>query len=252
MIKTPGQIKIMRQAGRHVAEVLHILREAVYPGQVVNELDRIVYREFKQRGVGSPFINYQPRRDMPPYPARVCVSINDQIVHGIPGNRVLEEGDIVSMDLGAIHNGYVGDAAITVACGRVSPEADALIRVTEAALWEGIRRSLPGGHVGDIGHAVQTYAESRGMTVVREYVGHGVGRKMHEDPQIPNYGDPGTGVRLEVGMVIAIEPMVNLGDWHTKIDPDQWTIWTMDGSLSAHFEHTVAITPDGPEVLTLL
>jgi methionyl aminopeptidase len=251
VLKSPDQIKIMREAGRHVAEVLQILAAAVKPGLVVAELDRIVRREFKRRGVTSPFLHYQPTPDYPPYPATVCVSVNDQIVHGIPGNRVLCPGDIVSIDLGAVYKGYVGDAAITVPCGPVTPEAQKLIEVTEGALWAGIRKSVAGGWIGDIGHAVQTYAEQHGMSVVREYVGHGVGRRMHEDPQIPNYGDPGTLQRLKAGMVIAIEPMVNLGGWLTRRDPDRWTIRTADGSLSAHFEHTVAITPDGPEVLTL-
>ncbi len=251
VVKSPDQIKIMREAGRHVAEVLQMLAAEVRPGVNVADLDRLVVREFKRRGVKSPFLHYQPMRDVPPYPASVCVSINDQIVHGIPRNRELCEGDIVSIDLGAIYKGYVGDAAITVPCGRVSPEAEKLIQVTEAALWEGIRQVRPSARLGDIGAAVQRYAESHGMSVVREYVGHGVGREMHEEPQVPNYGEPGTGRQLKAGMVIAIEPMVNLGDWHTRKDPDRWTIWTADGSLSAHFEHTVAVTPDGPEVLTL-
>ena len=251
ILKSPDQIKIMREAGRHVAEVLQILAAAVRPGTIVAELDRIVRREYKRRGVTPTFLDYQPGPDYPPYPATVCVSINDQIVHGIPRERVLCDGDVVSIDLGATYRGYVGDAAITVGCGRISPEAEQLIQVAETALWEGIRHARPGARIGDIGHAVQRVAEHHGMSVVREYVGHGVGREMHEEPQVPNYGEPGTGRQLKPGMVIAIEPMVNLGDWRTRKDPDKWTIWTADGGLSAHFEHTVAITPDGPEVLTL-
>ncbi len=235
----------MREAGRHAAEVLQMLVEAVRPGQNVLELDRIVRREYKRRGVTPTFLGYQG------YPATVCVSINDQIVHGIPRNRELKEGDVVSIDLGATYRGFVGDTAVTVACGKVSPEAERLIKVTEEALRRGIAAAQPGASIGDIGYAIQSYVESQGMSVVREYVGHGVGRAMHEEPQVPNYGRPGTGKQLRPGMVIAIEPMVNLGDWRTRKDSDGWTIWTADGSLSAHFEHTIAITEDGPEILTL-
>ncbi len=245
ILKSREEIKIMREAGRHAAEVLQMLVEAVRPGQNVLELDHIVRREYKRRGVTPTFLGYHG------YPATVCVSINDQIVHGIPRNRELKEGDVVSIDLGATYRGFVGDTAVTVACGTVSPEAERLIKVTEEALRRGIAAAQPGAYIGDIGHAIQSYVESQGMSVVREYVGHGVGRAMHEEPQVPNYGRPGTGKRLRPGMVIAIEPMVNLGDWRTRKDSDGWTIWTADGSLSAHFEHTIAITEDGPEILTL-
>jgi methionyl aminopeptidase len=245
ILKSREEINIMREAGRHAAEVLQILVEAVRPGQNVLELDRIVRREYKRRGVTPTFLGYQG------YPATVCVSINDQIVHGIPRNRELKEGDVVSIDLGATYRGFVGDTAVTVACGKVSPEAERLIKVTEEALRRGIAAAQPGASIGDIGYAIQSYVESQGMSVVREYVGHGVGRAMHEEPQVPNYGRPGTGKQLRPGMVIAIEPMVNLGDWRTRKDSDGWTIWTADGSLSAHFEHTIAITEDGPEILTL-
>jgi methionyl aminopeptidase len=251
ILKSRDEIKIMREAGRHVAEVLQMLMDAVRPGVLVRELDQIVRREYKQRDVKPTFLHYQPDPRVIPYPATVCVSVNDQIVHGIPGDRELKDGDIVSIDLGATYRGFVGDAAITVGCGTISPEAEQLINVTRTSLEQGICQARPGARVGDVGHAIQTYAEGFGFGVVREYVGHGVGRAMHEDPQIPNYGEPGTGKQLKPGMVIAIEPMLNLGDWRTRKDPDGWTIWTADGSLSAHFEHTVAITPDGPEVLTL-
>ena len=244
-LKSRDEIKIMREAGRHVAEVLQILVDAVRPGRLVTELDQIVRREYKKRGVMPTFLGYHG------YPATVCVSINDQIVHGIPREREMRDGDVVSIDLGATHKGFVGDAAVTVGCGTISPKAQQLIQVAEQALQEGIQRARPDCRIGDLGHAIQRYVEGFGMNVVREYVGHGVGRAMHEDPQIPNYGTPGTGKPLKAGMVIAIEPMVNLGTWQTRKDPDGWTIWTLDGSLSAHFEHTVAITPDGPEVLTL-
>jgi methionyl aminopeptidase len=245
ILKSREEIKIMREAGRHAAEVLQMLVEAVRPGQNVLELDRIVRREYKRRGVTPTFLGYHG------YPATVCVSINDQIVHGIPRNRELREGDVVSIDLGATYRGFVGDTAVTVACGAVSPQAQRLIQVTAEALRRGIAAAQPGAYIGDIGHAIQSYVESQGMSVVREYVGHGVGRAMHEEPQVPNYGRPGTGKQLRPGMVIAIEPMVNLGDWRTRKDSDGWTIWTADGSLSAHFEHTIAITEDGPEILTL-
>lgn len=235
----------MREAGRHVAEVLRELVAAVRPGLLVTELDQIVRREFERRKIAPTFLGYHG------YPATVCVSINDQIVHGIPREREMCDGDVVSIDLGATYRGFVGDSAVTVPCGAVSAEAAALIKVAETSLWEGIKRARAGAHLGDVGHAIQTYAEGFGYGVVREYVGHGVGREMHEDPQVPNYGVPGKGKKLKVGMVIAIEPMVNLGTHETRKDDDGWTIWTADGSLSAHFEHTVAITPDGPQVLTL-
>jgi methionyl aminopeptidase len=249
-VKSHDEIKTMREAGRHVAEVLQLLVRAVRPGLVVRELDEIVIDEYKRRGVIPTFLNYAPG-GKPPYPATVCVSINEQIVHGIPGSRVLKEGDIVSLDLGATYKGFVGDTAVTVPCGHVSDEAARLIETTRGALAAGIETARAGNHTGDIGAAVQQYAESRGYSVVREYAGHGVGRRMHEDPQIPNYGNPGTGRILRPGWVIAIEPMVNVGTYLTQEQPDRWTVSTADGSLSAHFEHTVAITENGPEVLTL-
>jgi methionyl aminopeptidase len=249
-VKSRDEIKAMREAGRHAAEVLQLLVKAVRPGVVVRELDEIVLDEYKRRGVIPTFLNYAPG-GKPPYPATVCVSINEQIVHGIPGDRVLKEGDIVSLDLGATYKGFVGDTAVTVPCGKVSEEAARLIETTRGALEAGIAMARAGNHIGDIGAAVQEYAESRGYSVVREYAGHGVGRRMHEDPQIPNYGPPGTGRILRPGWVIAIEPMVNVGTYLTREQPDRWTVSTADGSLSAHFEHTVAITENGPEVLTL-
>jgi methionyl aminopeptidase len=246
-LKSKDELKIMREAGRVVAETLQILKGMVKPGLNVLELDQAVRREYERRKVVPTFLGYSH----PPYPATVCVSINDVIVHGIPRDYVLQDGDVVSIDLGATYKGYVGDSAITVICGTPKDGAQGLVEACEGALWAGIRAAQPGNRVGDIGHAVQTHAENLGYGVVREYVGHGVGRKMHEDPQVPNYGNPGTGVRLKPGMVIAIEPMLNVGDWHTRKDADQWTIRTMDGSLSAHFEHTIAVTENGPEVLTL-
>jgi methionyl aminopeptidase len=217
----------------------------------VAELDRIVRREYKRRGCIATFLNYQPDPDVIPYPGTVCVSINDQIVHGIPRDREMREGDLVSIDLGATHRGFVGDTAVTVPCGRVTPEAQQLIDATRESLRLAILASQPDGRLGDVGHAVESYAGRFGYGVVREYVGHGVGRRMHEEPNVHNYGSPGGGKKIKVGMTYAIEPMLNLGTHETRKDPDGWTIWTADGSLSAHFEHTVAVTPNGPVVLTL-
>ncbi len=245
IVKSEDEIAIMREAGRHVAEVLQILVDAVRPGVIELELDEIVRKEFKKRNIIPTFLGYYD------YPATVCISINDEIVHGIPGKREIADGDIVSLDLGCTHRGFVADSALTVGCGSMTPEKQRLIDTGKEAMWRGINAARAGGRVGDIGHAIQTYAEGEGYGVVREYVGHGVGRQMHEDPQIPNYGTPGTGPVLRAGMVIAIEPMVNIGTWETKRDPDNWTVRTKDGSLSAHFEHTVAITEGEPQVLTL-
>ena len=184
------------------------------------------------------------------FPANLCVSINDEIVHGIPGDRVLNEGDIVSLDFGVIYDGYHGDAAVTVGVGQISPAARRLIETTLGTLEKGIAAARAGGNLGDISAAIQGYAEGRGYSVVREYTGHGIGREMHEEPQVPNFGVAGTGPVLKKGMTIALEPMVNLGDWHTRLGGDQWTVLTADGSLSAHFEHTIAIAGEGAEVLT--
>jgi len=219
----------------------------VRPGVIEKELDEIARREFKKRGVVPTFLNY----GQPPYPATVCVSVNDEIVHGIPGEREIADGDIVSVDIGCTYKGFVADMAVTVGVGDVSPQAQRLIEVTREALWRGIAASRAGNRIGSIGASIQAYVEGEGFSVVREYVGHGVGRQMHEDPQVPNYGSPETGPILRPGMVIAIEPMVNVGDWRTKRDADNWTVRTMDGSLSAHFEHTMAITDGEAEVLTL-
>ncbi len=245
VLKSKEEIAIMREAGRVVAEVMQIVVDAVRPGVVVKDLDRIVRREFKARKVTPTFLGYHG------FPATVCVSINDEIVHAIPGGREIREGDVVSIDLGATYQGFVGDHAVTVGAGCLSPEAERLIRVTGEALERGIEQARAGNHIGDIGHAVQSHAEAAGFSVVREYVGHGVGRAMHEEPQIPNYGEPGKGMLLRPGMVLAIEPMVNVGDWRTRRHDDGWTVSTLDGSLSAHFEHTLAITNEGPVVLTV-
>jgi methionyl aminopeptidase len=245
VLKGPEEIALMRQAGRAVGEVLDILRQEIRPGLMLKRLDEVVRREFAKRNVVPTFLDYQG------YPARVCVSVNDEIVHGIPNSRILQEGDIVSIDLGATHKGFVGDAAITVGVGRISPEAERLVRVTEEALWEGIRAAKAGVRLGQISAAIQAHAEGNGFSVVREYVGHGVGRSMHEEPQVPNFGQPDRGPLLQKGMTLALEPMVTAGDWKTERDPDGWTVRTADGSLAAHFEHTIAIIEGGAEVLTL-
>ncbi len=235
----------MREAGRILAEVRDIVVDRLRPGLVEKELDEVAGKEFKKRKVVAAFLGYQG------YPATVCVSINDEIVHGIPGGREIRDGDIVSIDIGCIHKGFVADCAVTVGVGNVSPEGRRLIGVTREALSRGIGVARAGVRLGEIGAAIQGYVEGEGFSVVREYVGHGVGRRMHEDPQVPNYGSADSGPILKEGMVIAIEPMVNLGDWRTKRDSDNWTVRTLDGSLSAHFEHTIAIRDGEAEVLTL-
>jgi methionyl aminopeptidase len=245
ILKSRDEIAIMREAGRILAEVRDILVERVRPGLVEKELDEIARREFKKRKVTPAFLGYQG------YPATVCVSINDEIVHGIPSDREIMDGDIVSIDIGCVHEGFVADCAVTVGVGNVPPEAQRLIDVTREALARGIKAARAGARLGQIGAAIQTYVEGEGFSVVREYVGHGVGREMHEDPQVPNYGSPDSGPVLREGMVIAIEPMVTGGDWRTKRDADNWTVRTLDGSLSAHFEHTLAIRDGEAEVLTL-
>ena len=245
IVKSQNEISIMREAGRHLAEVLQMLADATRPGLMEIELDEIVRREYKKRDLIPTFLGYYG------YPATVCISVNDKIVHGIPSKREFVEGDIVSIDLGCTHKGFVADSARTVGAGDIGPEKQRLIDVCNEALWRGIGASRGGARIGDIGHAIQTYVEGEGFAIVREYVGHGVGRAMHEDPQIPNFGTPGTGPILRPGMVIAIEPMVNVGTWQTKKESDNWTVRTKDGSLSAHFEHTLAITEGEAEVLTL-
>ena len=234
----------MRQVGKIVGTVLEILSRQVKPGMKTKELDNIATREVDRLGGKPSFKGYHG------FPASVCVSVNDEIVHGIPGERNLCDGDIVSLDFGAIFNGFQGDAAVTVAVGAVTPKAKRLIEATKGSLEAGIAAAHPGATLGDISTAIQNYAESRGYSVVREYTGHGIGREMHEDPQIPNFGLSGTGPVLKKGMTLALEPMVNIGDWHTRLGDDQWTVLTDDGSLSAHFEHTIAITNGEPEVLT--
>ena len=246
VVKSRDEIAIMKEAGRIVSGVRDLLATSLRVGMVELELDEIARREFKKANVIPTFLGYHG------YPAVVCISINDEIVHGIPGKREIKDGDVVSIDIGCTYKGFVADTAVTVGVGNVTPEAQRLIDVTREAVWRGIGAAVGGARTGDIGHAIQSYVEGEaGLAIVREYVGHGVGRQMHEDPQVPNYGNPGTGTTLRRGMVIAIEPMVNMGDWRTKRDDDEWTVRTIDGALSAHFEHTLAITDGEAEVLTL-
>lgn len=243
--KSPAEIATMRRAGRVVAETLAILREAVRPGITTRDLDVIAEREIRARNAVPSFLGYRG------FPATLCASLNHEIVHGIPGDAVVRDGDLVKLDLGAIVDGFHADSAITVPAGEISEDARKLMETTERSLHAGIAEARIGNRSGDIGAAVQTVAEGAGFEVVREYVGHGVGRALHEDPPIPNYGQPGKGVRLQEGLVIAIEPMVNVGTVDARLLADGWTVVTADGSLSAHFEHTIAITADGPQILTL-
>ena len=243
-IKSDTELAAMRRAGSLVGAVLSALEQAVQPGSTTRELDTLAYREIRRLGGQPAFKGYRG------FPASICASINHEIVHGIPGDRVIEEGDLVKIDIGAVVDGFIGDAAITVGAGKISESAEELIDTTRQALERGIKAAKEGSRVGDIGHAVQSFAESHGYSVVREYVGHGIGRFLHENPQIPNYGPGGKGPILRSRMTIAIEPMVNVGDWHTSLMDDQWTVVTADGSLSAHFEHTIAITNGEPEILT--
>ena len=245
ILKSPAEIDKMRRAGRIVAATRQKVVDAVRPGITTEQLDRVAEEQIAAAGATPNFKGYRG------FPATICASINEQVVHGIPGKRVLKEGDLVSLDFGAIWETYHADSAITVFCGEPpSNEAEKLVRVTEESLQAGISQAQEGKRLSDIGHAVQQVVEGAGFSVVREYVGHGIGQSLHEDPQIPNYGDPGRGPSLRPGMVLAIEPMVNLGGWETRVLGDQWTVVTADGGLSAHFEHTVALTEDGPEVLT--
>ena len=234
----------MRKAGEIVGKTLALLKASVEPGMTTRDLDRIAFKEITRSGASPTFKGYRG------FPATICTSVNEEIVHGIPGRRKLQEGDIIKVDVGATIEGFIGDAAVTIAVGEVPEALLALMEDTRLGLEEGIKAAVPGARVGDIGAAVQEYGESRGYGVVREFVGHGVGRFLHEDPQVPNYGVAGRGALLRPGMCIAIEPMFNAGDWRTRILDDDWTVVTADGKLSSHFEHSIAITNQGPEILT--
>ena len=246
VLKTSRELAAMRDAGRISARALKLAGEAVEPGVSTWEIDRIVRRYLEGQGAVPTFLGYGG------FPASACISVNNVVIHGIPRkDQKLRAGDIVSVDVGATYEGFVGDNAWTFPCGDVSSEAKALMDATRESLFEGIRAAQAGNRIGDIGSAVQRYVEARGYSVVRDFVGHGVGAKMHEDPSVPNYGTPGRGVRLLPGMTIAIEPMINAGGHTVRTLPDGWTVVTTDGKLSAHFEHSIAITKDGPVILTL-
>lgn len=236
----------MRKAGRIVAQVLQAIEKMAAPGITTEELDRQAQKIIREAGAEPAFLGYRG------FPASICTSINEELVHGIPGIRRLKEGDILSIDAGVRFQGYYGDAAITLPIGKISKNARRLIKVTQGALEKAVEQVRIGNHLSDISYAVQTYVESFDFSVVRNYVGHGIGTRMHEPPEVPNFGLPGKGPRLREGMVLAIEPMVNIGSWEVEILNDQWTVVTADRSLCAHFEHTVAVTSGGPEILTLL
>ena len=244
-IKSPREIELMRQAGRITAAARTVAREMVAPGVTTQEINKAVHQFIKKSGAVPSFYGYGG------FPASSCISVNDEIIHGIPGRRVVNEGDIVSLDVGACLHGYHGDCAGTFAAGKCSPEAQKLIDVTRQSFFEGIKFARQGYRVSDISHAIQEYVESHGFSVVRAYEGHGVGAKLHEEPEIPNFGEPGHGPRLVKGMTLAIEPMVNAGTWEVYVLDNDWTAVTSDGKLSAHYENTVLITDGEPEILTM-
>jgi methionyl aminopeptidase len=246
VLKTPSELAVMRRASQTAATALQAVVQAVRPGVTTRELDRIAEDRIRTEGGVPSFLGYRG------YPASLCVSVNDEVVHGIPGRRRLKEGEIVSLDIGAIVEGFHGDLAVTVGVGRIADDLKRLLRVTQEALEEGIRAVRPGGHLGDVSAAIQKFAERQGFSVVRDFAGHGVGRRLHEDPQVPNFGRPGNGILLRPGMTLAIEPMVNAGGSDVTVDPDGWTVRTQDHKPSAHFEHTVAVTEAGADVLTRL
>ncbi|TKS58368.1 MAG: type I methionyl aminopeptidase [Nitrospira sp.] len=240
ILKTPAEIEVMAEASRVVAEVLEIVRKEICPGVSTDDLDRLAEEAIRVRGGIPAFKGYRS------YPKTLCASVNEQVVHGIPSKRKLKDGDIIGLDLGAIVGGFYGDSAVTVAVGRIPEGTAKLVQVTKEALYLGIKQAVVGNRLTDISHAVQRHVESAGYSVVTEFVGHGIGRQLHEEPQVPNYGKPGQGPRLQPGMVLAIEPMVNMGGSAVRVLEDRWTAVTADGSLSAHFEHTIAIQPSGP------
>lgn len=245
-LKNKSELELMRVAGRISAEALQVGGEAVKAGATTAQIDAAINRYIRSQNAIPSFLGYGG------FPASACISVNQEVIHGIPGKRVLREGDIVSIDVGAIYKGFHGDNAATFAVGEISAEAKKLLEVTKQSLHKGIEAALNKGRIGDISHAVQTFAEQSGFSVVRSYVGHGIGREMHESPEVPNFGLPDRGPRLQSGMTIAIEPMINAGTYNVRVLPDNWTVVTADDSLSAHFEHTIAITDNGPVILTAL
>ncbi|MCJ7583509.1 MAG: type I methionyl aminopeptidase [Anaerolineales bacterium] len=247
-VKNPAEIALMREAGRVNALALAAVRELIEPGVTTADLNAAAEEVLRKHSAYSPFYHY----GRPPFPASICASINEELVHGIPGNRKLKEGDIISVDCGAVVEGYVGDASFTAGVGELSPTARKLLEVTEKALYIAIEKMHVGNYTGDVSAAIQQFVEGRGFHVTREYTGHGVGRQMHEGPQVPNYGKPGTGVLLEAGMTIALEPMVLVGTHRTRVLSNRWTVVSTDGSLTAHFEHSIAVTEGEPLILTVL
>jgi len=246
ILKSKEEIELLRKSNQIVVHILKGLRKIIKPGITTLELDSYAEEQIRKKGAIPAFKGYRG------FPASLCVSVNEQLVHGIPDSRRLKEGDIVSLDLGVVRSGFYGDAAITVPVGKISQEATRLLDVTQNALYKGIEQAKAGCRLHDISHAIQSWVEGNGFSVVRDFVGHGIGRNLHEEPQIPNFGLSNRGVQLKAGMVLALEPMVNVGTWRVKVQPDGWTVVTVDGSLCAHFEHTIAITEDGPDILTLI
>jgi methionyl aminopeptidase len=249
ILKSPRELALMREAGKINARALAAALEVVRPGVTTGEVNQAAAEVLNQSGAVPAFVGVPGAY---PYPAETTISINDELVHGIPGDRRLEEGDIVSIDCGTIYEGFVGDSALTIGVGEISDDAQKLIRITREALFEGIKRMIPGNYSGDVSAAIQAHVEGNGFQVVREYTGHGVGRSMHEDPQVPNYGRKGRGVPLKPGLTIALEPMVMSGSFETRILSDRWTVASKDGRLTAHFEHSVAVTENGPWILTAM
>ena len=244
-IKSRRELEAMERAGAIVGSTLALLKRSVEPGMTTGDLNQIAEKNIRSQGAVPAFLGYQG------FPATICASVNEEIVHGIPGKRVLQNGDVVKVDVGATIDGFIGDAAVSIPVGEIDDATQQLLDDTRASLYEGIAAAQPGNRIGDIGAAVESYALERGYGVVRQFVGHGIGRFLHEDPQVPNYGEPGKGILLRPGMCICIEPMLNMGTEATKILDDDWTVVTADGAMSAHFEHTLAITKDGPKILTL-
>lgn len=250
-VKDPWEIQVMRQSGKRLAEVAAVLRESIAPGITTKDLDAMAEAAIRERGGIPSFLGYAAGGPIP-FPYTICASPNEAVVHGFPSDRPLEEGDIISLDMGMVYGGYHSDHAFTVPIGEPSPEVARLLKITEESLWEGIRATRAGNRIGDIGHAIESHINPHGFGIVRDYVGHGIGRALHERPSVPNYGEPHQGTLLKEGFCLAIEPMTTLGREGTKVLSDGWTVVTRDGSYSAHFEHTVAITNRGPEVLTVL
>jgi len=253
VIKSEKEIALMREAGRIVAILLQELKAAIRPGVTTGELDKKAAEVLKKHNATSPFYNYPNHEEgKRPFPGQICTSVNEELVHGVPGKRALKDGDIIKIDCGAVYKGWIADSAWTFPVGRVKADARRLLEVTEGALYAALTEARAGRRTGDVAHRLQTYVESNGFNVVREYVSHGVGRTLHEEPHWPNFGDPGKGTKLRRGMTMAVEPMVLAGNYKTRVLSDQWTVAARDGKLTAHFEHTIVITDGEPEILTKL